>query len=75
MVNYLQDIRTLHLDLASHNLAIAPCHKVWTRFRMMGALLEAHDSIPKLALANKICKRSKNLDNLDKREGHSTQAT
>ena len=75
MVNYLQGIQTSHLDLASHNLAIAPYHKVWTPFRMMGALLEAHDSIPKLALANKICKRSKNLDNLDKREGHSTQAT
>ena len=75
MVNYLQDIQTLHLDLASHNLAIALYHKVWTRFHMMVALLEAHDSIPKLALANKICKRSKNLDNLDKKEGHSIQAT
>ena len=75
MVNYLQGIQTSHLDLASHNLAIAPYHKVWTPFRMMGALLEARDSIPKLALANKICKRSKNLDNLDKREGHSIQAT
>ena len=44
----------------------------------MGALLEvevrAIDSIPKLALVSKICKRSKNLDNLDRREGLSIRA-
>ena len=78
MVNYLQDIKTLHQDLASLGQAIALHHKAWTRYRMMVASLmvgvQATDSIPKLALANKTCKRSKNLDSLDRKEGRSTRA-
>ena len=79
MVNYLQDIKTLHQDLASLDQAVALHHKVWTRYHMMVASLMvgvlATDSIPKLASASKTCKRSKNLDSLDKREGRSIRAT
>ena len=78
MVSYLRDIQTLHRDLASLGQARALHHKVWTQYRTMGALLEvevrANDSILKLALVSKTCKRSKNLDNLDRKEGHSIRA-
>ena len=77
IVNYLLDIKTsLPATLI---LAKAQDHKEWTRFRTMGASLEvelrATVSRPKLALANKTCKRSKNLDSLDRKEGLSTRAT
>ena len=79
MVSYLLDIRTSLLTLASKDLVKALYHKEWTRFRTMVASqmveVRATDNIPKLASASKTCKRSKNLDSLDKREGLSIRAT
>ena len=79
IVNYLLDTQTLHLTLASKDLVKALYLKVWTRFRTMEASqmveVQSTDSIPKLASASKTCKRSKNLDSLDKREGRSIRAT